>query len=110
MVSVKKVIRALIFVICLVLFVWQAYGIITEYLEKEIATKVTVKSMDVRHSRFNVAYCLDQYNALRNVFKPFKHYTEEDIRVYVQWKSTAAAATTKAFNSSSGYVSNSKRP
>ncbi len=40
MVSVKKSIRAFIFVICLFLFVWQAYEIVTEYMKKEIATKV----------------------------------------------------------------------
>ncbi len=27
--------------------------------------------MDVRHSRFNVAYCLDQFNALKDIVRIF---------------------------------------
>ena len=37
---IKRGIRAFIFVVCLALFVWQAYEIVAEYREKEIATKV----------------------------------------------------------------------
>ncbi len=45
MASVKRTIRVGVFFVCLLLFFWQAYEIVKEYLEKEIATKVCDKKV-----------------------------------------------------------------
>ena len=45
MASVKRTIRVGVFFVCLLLFFWQAYEIVKEYLEKEIATKVCGKKV-----------------------------------------------------------------
>ncbi len=79
--GVKRRTRFGIFAACLLLFCWQAYEIVREYLEKEIATKVkkntrktffwrdnrfffsvqvTVSPVDHNHSLVDFAFCLNE--------------------------------------------------
>ena len=56
--SVKRTIRACIFVVCLAVFVWEAYKIVAEYLEKEIATKASVGENDNNVLWYNIRWVL----------------------------------------------------